>query len=278
MPNVLFIILISILTLCISFVSVKGTLSNLTHTKRWWKIITQRGWIAIGLTLAIIGLLIWQNNNSEKVSSHKDAELKKEREKSDSIISSKVDSSRKVLFNDLSEALANQNMRLDTVKKSLDIIKSIKNEVPVIIKEPSSEFDLCIPDGFELKEVNGVTYRFQIKYCNYYSTSKNIDIWTYILFKDIQDSIRYIDRVKNLPKNFEALAGDMAFYPFPINFETNPKEIYIVLIGNYTSTSNTKKTINKMYTYSLRDKRLGIPSDVTDGKVRAVLKEGDFNK
>jgi hypothetical protein len=84
-PNVFFIILISIFTLCISFVSTKGTISNLRHKKKLWKIITLRGWLVITFTLLIIALLIWQNYINEYRSDQKDIELKNERAKSDSI-------------------------------------------------------------------------------------------------------------------------------------------------------------------------------------------------
>jgi len=50
-----------LLTLIISFVSTKGTLSDLRYKRNWKKIVTPRGWWVLGLTMLIVALLLWQN-------------------------------------------------------------------------------------------------------------------------------------------------------------------------------------------------------------------------
>ncbi len=132
-PNVVFVILIAILTAYLTFLTTKGGLTDNRFTNIWKK-LTYRGWIVICILFLMLILLIAQEYNNQNINKRNVLILKKERDQKDSIITERVkggvDLNRKKLFEDLSKAFAKQELRIDTVKKTLQILRdSVKTTV-----------------------------------------------------------------------------------------------------------------------------------------------------
>jgi hypothetical protein len=271
LSNTIFIVLISVLTACISFVSVKGTLSNLTYRKKWWKIITKRGWLVIGLAVSIIGLLLWQNSINEKNASIKDAQLKTEQNNSDSIIAVKVDSNRKILFKDLSEALAKQNLKIDTITKSL---YKIKDSTVTIINNNYSQVDPVLDISEKgIKFIRGElnTHTLRISYSSFNTGSSNFDITLHIIASFDIGPNQYLGSSKPLPNNLKI--------PAKRDFITNKeiitlnsftkvfKVFYLYLLGSYSTIDKRKSySIETLYKYDVEKESITLIGNEEDKK------------
>jgi hypothetical protein len=132
MFEIILVVLLPIAALILTFLTSKGSLYD--NRKKWYRRITQRGWFAIGINIFIIvvtGLLYYL---SEEKSDEKDRVLNQNQTNMRDSIRIGIDSGNARLFRGLSEALAKQNLKLDTVNKELTKIKddSSKRGVTVI--------------------------------------------------------------------------------------------------------------------------------------------------
>lgn len=121
-PNIVFVILIAILTVFLTFYTAKGGLTD-NRFSRLWKRITLRGKKVIGILIIIGTLLTLQECNNQSASKQKDSIINKDNLKRDSIITARikagVDSNRRELFGDISEAFKKQGLMLDTIEKAI---------------------------------------------------------------------------------------------------------------------------------------------------------------
>ena len=257
MPNILFIILISILTLLISFISTKGTLSNLKYSKKWWKIVTTRGKVVIILTLTIISLLIWQNEISERKNDKKDKVLRDERDKRDSLINKGVDSNRKVLFKDLSEALSKQGLRLDTVTKKLE---SLKDSAKTIVINSPKDLPIIIvrEDGIKFSNKTDSTIKLDVAFISTQASAKVLKInWFFeITFSD--GSITTSGGSKLFQGEILMPKDQPLTRSFIVSTRKTILRISLALFGIYTATDNSKPIYLKdVYRYIVSNSSVG---------------------
>ena len=141
MTEIWFIPLLGILGLASTIISSKGGLYDNRFKKRWYKKIKLRGWIVTTLGLAIISISIWQSIKVNAENKQEKATQILLRKESDSTIAAEVrsgvDSNRRILFSDLSQALASQQLALDTVTKT---VKSLTDSAKTIIVNPEKKF------------------------------------------------------------------------------------------------------------------------------------------
>jgi hypothetical protein len=284
MPNVLFIILISFFTLCISFVSVKGTLSDLKYKKKWWKIITKRGWGAIVLTLSVIMLLVWQNYLSEKTSDKKDEALKKEKEKSDSTVTNRikagVDSNRKILFDDLSQALAKQGLGFDSNQKRIEKLVKDSSKIRVFEKEDPvlHLVTMAGKKGIEIiKEDNGA-FTIEIQILSSDAGSGGFEITYSILKANSKDQIIYLGKRSPLQYNKKLSANQASISPFIIPSDNygKPEMIFVWARGKYKNIDLSKTfQLDEVYYYNVNGNTFG----EMEGKTReAILNNVKMNE
>ena len=172
--------------------------------------------------------------NSENESSIKNNELKNERLKSDSIISVKVDSSRKVLFNDLSEALNKQMLKLDTVNNVLVNLKVSTSESNNTSEDPTL---FIHKNGVNMVKANkGWDISFEISALGASLTNFNIKIY-YIFIINNERSFTY----NLLPFTNYILVQNTSHTTF-INHTSNtaPASIFIRIKGNFTKANSSK--------------------------------------
>ena len=273
MPDSFLIILIPIIALVISFISTKGTLTDLKYKKRWWKIVTKRGWLVILLTFVIAGLLWWQNFLNNQKEKTKDELLKKEKATSDSTISSRVDSNRKVLFNDLSVALAKQNLQFDSAQRKIEnLVRDSTNQKITIINSEDPNFDIC-----DIKPILKTDDSLILKYffCSENATSYDINVTIDIISKTTSNN-QYFPLYNNLnflPPNSVINKGK--------NLSINqywgkwPKaDIYFFRIkGTYKKFDGKILTIDRILSYDFSDPHFGPPNALVYSELQKMIKE-----
>ncbi len=131
-PTIIYIILIVLITSVSTILTALGGLRDKRNKKLFH--LTIRGFWVVGLYILILIVLVCQEVNTNNINYNNSLLLKSEQNKRDSItadgIKSGVDSSYNTLFEKLSMAFADQNLKIDTIQDKLVIIKdSIKTSI-----------------------------------------------------------------------------------------------------------------------------------------------------
>lgn len=252
MEEYLFMILIGLLTIASTVVSSKGGLYD--KRCKWNKVITKRGWSVVILLLFAIGLTIRQTVSSKKAEQKKELILLEQNRIRDSAYDSNlkesVEENRKKLFSDLSEALASQSLRLDTVTKSLEKLEDPRKQV--IVKTPFSEPTIMMgEDAITYTKLGNDSLRFSYKLTSKDEKSKNLNISAYIEIVETNGSI-----ITEGPFNiFEQ--KEITTNAYLNEFFTVPKKIeeinfiHFAIWGTYTGIENSKiYRIKEVYLYN----------------------------
>ena len=255
MNNTIYIVLILSFTLLISFASVKGTLTDLRHKRRPWKMITRRGWIVVMGNVGVSVILLLQNKHNDNISNQKDAQLKNEREKSDSIIGVKVDSSRRILFKDLSLAFAEQKLKLDTVSKTIKefqdttkkSINFITQELPILNIEEN---------GIIVEENPNSSKRITLTIKSYDGASTDLDLKISIVLTPAIGPNVYAGTHKPFNKESKIPKGGFSSFGFDLNFYRDLLKTFFWVRGSFSTLDKTKQfAINALYQYDNYTKR-----------------------
>jgi hypothetical protein len=210
--------------------------------RRTGKIISVKGYWFIGAILltGTLAFLQYKQSESDK------RVLKIERDKRDSIITSRinagVDSNRRVLYNDLSLALAKQSLTLDTVSKKLRSLGKPSQNTNTIIQQPDPLFGICAWEhGINLTEKNDALHKISlsISYCHSNSPS-NVKLQLFFLYPE--NGI--FKRINKVPLIFEKKGGleqDGAFED-QISLTTSglPSKLFLYIRGQYTNFKKNK--------------------------------------
>lgn len=255
MTELWFIAIIGLFGLASTILSSKGSLFDKRF--KWYKRLTQRGQIVALLSLAIVGLSIWQYVIVKNKDNEKDILQIQQNKLRDSTIAAEiaigVDSNRRKLFYDLSEALAKQNLILDTVTKN---IKSLRDSTKTVILNSPKEDPVILvrSDGIKHLQKHD-TVELKISLVSTQASSN-------LLFLSYLCEVHYLDgsiersdigklliSVLKMPKN-EVLGK--SFYLFA---EKRIDFINIALIGKYTQIENRKEIeLLDVYEYSFTTK------------------------
>lgn len=243
MNELWFIPIIGLLGLASTIISSKGSLYDKRF--KWYKRLTVRGKIVSAIGLIIVSLSIWQYFAVRQRENQKEISLQKERYASDSIVTSEikkgVDSNRRQLFNDLSEALSKQSLRLDTVTKSL---KGLRDSAKtVIINSPKANPIIILRgNAIAMQQKNDSTTEFKIKMistqagCNFQYLNAICEISFTDGTKTNSPIIELISGGILLPKD-EEFVKNLTISNMKKQFES----IIIVLSGQYSRDDGTGK-------------------------------------
>jgi hypothetical protein len=251
-------------------------LSDLKYKRKWWKIITKRGWIVILLTISVIMLLVWQNYQSEKNNNKKDEALKKEKEKSDSIVTNRikagVDSNRQVLFDDLSKALAKQGFEFDFKQKRIERLVKKSSKITVFEKEDPVLHIVTMGDkkGIEIiKEDNG-TFSIEIQILSSDAGSAAFEITYSILKTNSIEEIIYLGKRLPIQYGKKLSANQASISPFVIPNDNygRPNMIFIWARGKYKKIDLSKVfQLDEVYYYNMKNNTFG----EMEGKTREAI-------
>ncbi|WP_158845070.1 hypothetical protein [Algibacter sp. L1A34] len=247
-PNVVFIVLIVLSTLYLTFLTSKGGLTNNKY-KGFLKRITYRGKLVFVVSLSMSLILIVQDYNNSNLNRNGELLLHEEQFQRDSLITDGikkgVDDSRKKLFKDVSEAFANQGLRIDTLNKRIENIVTTTNILPVE-KDPILHLDMGGKGIHIIMYENDPYFRVDFRCDDAGST--NFNIKSYVLIQFENDNY-ILEKPYLFYKSLKLSNTSTASMPLSKTVE-NVKEMYLYISGTYTNLSQSKSyNIDDVYRY-----------------------------
>lgn len=242
-PNLIFVILIAILTGYLTFLTTKGNLTDNRH-ENYWRKLTTRGKFVFFNLFGILLLLILQEYNNQNSSINKDFIISQERDSRDSLITTGIkegiNHSNNQFYENIANAFANQGLELDTLNNTIIKIKDSLETRTVYYNQPEPVLFIK-QNGIYIKESTNLSKHYAIEFVSQDAGSTNFQIECYILSEHL-DKTNHLSRMNfftkkmRLPKNSVWKSGYRSI---------NSKEcslIYFYLKGQY-STLDNKKTI-----------------------------------
>lgn len=281
-PNILFVILIGVLTIWLTFLTTKGSLTNNTF-KKITKRLTNRGKLVVIILISITALLIGQEINNQNQNFNQTLILKEERNSRDKAITEGikegVDSISKKLFEDISIAFSKQELKLDTLNQEITNIRNKPSNMnytgasPIIVLDSSS---------LSLVRVIGPIKKYKLQFLVIDAGATNFNIKFGILNEFIDSSYSYQemnffpDQIK-MGKNTRWTTG------FTSMIDKDTKELFLYLNGTYSSIDGLRKyPINDIYRYNPINKKLSIPLNRDRNKIIEIInkipKDGTVTK
>jgi len=275
-PNILFIILIAILTGYLTFLTTKGNLTD-NRKKGTWKKFTSRGKKVFIVLLLILLTLISQEWNNIKSSKLKELQIKRERSKRDSIIEKRIsyatDSISKKYYENIATAFSKQEFELDTLNET--IIKLRTNSID-IAKQQASPVLILDSKALKLKQkTNNISkYSLNIKIRDAGATNFNIKCKTLSRYTDDFYSLNVVDifpKGMRMAKDSEWKTG---FTSINLTNNLEIKSIYLNIIGTYTTLDGLKSyKINDIYEYRISDSTFAMPKNDYQEELKTLFKE-----
>lgn len=290
-PNILFVILIAIASSYLTFLTAKGGLTD-NRFNNPFKVLTQRGKIVLSVLIFIALLLTGQEYNSqtkidiaEKTAkienAKKDALLLLERNQRDSIITNGIkvgiDSSSTKLFNEISLAFKKQGLKIDTLNKTIKIIRdSSKAKVTNNYMNQEDPFFAIDTGGIKIDRKSGDKTHYSITFSSHFAASTNYDIKTYVIFQfaDGSNSFgiqhKFLDYTAKIPKNGAIVTGMSTMLP-----EEAYNGLYLYIKGKYTTLDGKKSyNIDDLYRYNLKTRRTEMtPNSYKENILKLIPKE-----
>jgi len=273
-PNIFFVILIAISTGYLTFLTTKGSLTNNKYSRLWDK-LTKRGKLVFYLLIAIIIILSYQEYNNQVSNENKDIQLTRERNHRDSLvttgINSGVESNSNRLFNKLSQAFANQNLKIDTLNNT---VVKLKDSVRTTINNYSQEDPVFSIEakGVRLISLQNSNHEYEIDFRSLDAGSANYKVDTY-MFTEYQNNTYSLTK-PNLLTNVKIPKSGKWNIGFQINSVTPIKNIYFYFIGSYTTLDGTKSyNINDIYIYEESNKTTWTLMNPERNKIISQIKD-----
>ncbi|OXA74017.1 hypothetical protein B0A67_01310 [Flavobacterium aquidurense] len=272
-PNLVFILLIGITTICLTFLTTKGQFTDNRYNRLWDK-LTKRGKTVFFTLIFMLFLLITQEWNNQNLNSNNQNLIDSiQFKRNDDItrgIKKGVDSSNKKLFENLSIALANQNLKFDTLNKSFIKFKNLKETINnFAIDDPVIFID---SNGISFNKRRGFSNNYKVKFISQNAGSTQHNIISYCLIH-FQDGSYNIDKANlfakdlHIPKNAVWITGINVDAYKPIT------TIYLLLKGTYSTIDKSKKyEIEDLYAYDVEAQKVSIP--IADrGRIISIINE-----
>lgn len=281
-PNILFVILIGLLTIWLTFLTTKGSLTNNTF-KKITKRLTNRGKLVVIIFISITALLVGQEINNQNQNFNQTHILKEERNSRDKTITEGikkgVDSISKKLFEDISIAFSKQELKLDTLNQE---ITNIRNKPSNINYTGASPVIMLDSSSLSLVRVIGPIKKYKLRFLVNDAGATNFKIKFGILDEFIDGSYSYQemnffpDQIK-MGKNTSWTTG------FTTMIDKDTKELFLYLNGIYSSIDGLQKyPINDIYRYNPIDKKLSIPLNRERNEIIEIInkipKDGTVTK
>ena len=256
-----FVCAVGILSLLSTIISSKGSLFD--NRYKWHKRLTKRGQLVSLIGLTIVILSIWQYVIIKNKDARKDALQLQQVKTSDSTISAEikkgVDSNRHKLFNDLSEAFAKQNLKIDTITKKIEILRDSTKTVFMTTPKESPIIIVRVDGMTHLKKKDTLTLTLSL--ISIQAPASLIKL-NYLCEINYSDGSQSHTKESNLLKGTILMPKDERMtHDFDIYTDKQVNYVDIALLGTYRSTENKKELLLKdIYRYSLATKQIGFLS------------------
>jgi len=244
-PNIVFVVLIAILTGYLTFLTTKGGLTDKRFNNLWRK-LTKRGKLVIFVLFIMLLLLVYQEYNNQKLSRKNQTEMTNERVQRDSLIA-------------------------DGIKRG--IVKVIRDSIKSnVINNYSLGDPVLLIENIFLKNKNAKSGEYGLTFKSVDEGSTNFNILSYLLSGENGDydlsKLNFFPKGLKLPKNAEwTMYFGSAESPIV-------DTIYIYLKGSYTKLDGSKLyKIDDVYFYNLSENRASIlPNSKRDNIIRSIKK------
>lgn len=260
-PDWIFTIVNAGLAAWATLLTTKGSLYDLRYKRQWWKLITNRGLNFLGITLLIVGFLIWQKKEEDFQKDKNAKALTSEQQKRDAIITQKVDSNSNTLYDKIAKAFEKRDLKIDTLNGTIASLKdSLKNRQSFPIEDPAISIR---QDAISVSEVNDHEIKMAIELTCTNASGKNLRLENFclIVLKDGSSQIlpkdRFISMKSTIAKN-DKIGAYMSLIGPIKDFD----HIDMAIIGT-CQNSITGKTIKirDVYVYNFQTKKTNIMID-----------------
>lgn len=270
-PNIVFVILIAFLTIWLTFLTTKGSLTNNSYNGFFRK-LTSRGRLVFYVLIGITSLLIWQELNNNNLISNQEIKFKMERdirdEKITEGIKQGVDSISSKLYDDISIAFSKQGYKIDTLKQEIVKTKILgfKSVQPIPVLTIDST-------GIFLQSENDSIKKFKITIKSSLASSTNFNILCKVLTQYGDNSYRlslinFFPDNKILPKDSKWIVG--------LNNSSSKEilNIFLLFKGTYTSIDGLVECeINDLYRFDMKTKHTSEPLNRLRKEVLEIIEK-----
>lgn len=252
MTEVIIVVAIPILSIAISLLGSKGQ-GFFDQRRKWFRVVTKKGWWVILLNLIIISLVVIQFNYNEQRERRKDLLLSQEQARRDSLIQDGIAKGNERTFEMLSIALAKQNLKLDTFQNTVSRISNKRN---IIQTTPSPEpvVEVYVSKGKNEKGDDLIIGKAWTSYAP--ATVDNLEYW--LVGVDQKNKLELIRYSGNL-KNHEIKKDDTIYNYTVINNLTKYEGVAVYFKGNYSSRTSGKKFPIEVAQYYNRQMDISYP-------------------
>jgi hypothetical protein len=244
-PNLVFVVLIAILTGYLTFLTTKGGLTD-NRNNNPWKRMTKRGKRVIFVLFLMLLLLVSQEYNNQNLRKKNQTEMTDERVQRDSLIA-------------------------DGIKRG--IVKVIRDSIRSnVVNNYSLGDPVLIIENIFLKNKNTKSGEYGLTFKSADEGSTNFNILSYLLTGKNGEydlsKLNFFPRGLKLPKN--------AAWTMYFGSASSPiaDTIYIYLKGSYTKLDGSKLyKIDDLYFYNLLENKVSIlPNSKRDSIIRIIKK------
>ncbi len=275
-PNIVYVVLLGLATSYLTFLTTKGGLTD-NRFSSLDKRLTLRGKLVAAVLFLILLLLIGQELNNNAINDEKDNLLKTERNHRDSIITAGVnegvESNRRKLFQDLSEAFRKQELRLDTLKKDVNRIRdSTKNTVNYYNQtDPTLMID---GNGVTQKTKSNLKTTYEVAFSSHDASSTNFNLNCFILLQGADGSYFDLGKVNFFPKGVQIPKDGKWTTSFNVETGEQINEIELYITGTYKSSDGIKSyNIDNVYSYDLKTNETTLYLDNNRIKIIETINE-----
>jgi hypothetical protein len=235
--GIYFTIILAILFLYTTFLIARGSLTDNRFKNKWWKRVNSRGWTVIVVNIIIIIIYIFQSVNNSNWIEIKNAELKKEQDERAEIIQKEVKKEMDKIFNSISIAFANQEIKIDSLQQFISNQKNINHITNnrIIENEPY----LHIKSNTLKIENDGIYFGMYAKDANV--TNINAKYTVLVIWSDGNKEIfkqPFLTPDITIPANKEVTNIKLVDFKNKI---LRAEQMFIQFKGTYTNLQNSKE-------------------------------------
>lgn len=258
-PNILFVVVLALLTGYLTFLTTKGGLTD-NRYKGYWKRLTKRGKEVFFVLLTIGLVLVFQEINTQSKNKLSETTLKTEQNERDSLITigitKGVDSSRKILFDDISKAFLKQELELDTVKKEVVRIRDSARTITNNYEKEDAPVIMIDSTGIALVTQNNTERKYSISFKSADAGSTNFNTTSYFVIP-IEYNVFDVNAGDIFPRSLQIPKNGVWSTDFTIHIDPNPFELYVNVVGTYSNLEVTKTyKINNVYVFDMKTSRV----------------------
>ncbi|WP_183574343.1 hypothetical protein HDF18_02865 [Mucilaginibacter sp. X5P1] len=239
--------------------------------KGWIKGFTKRGWIVCIAFLASIGVNYLKDLQADKDDYSKIQATKTEKRKDDSIAWKRNDESNAKIVSTFTNALAKYNLKYDSAQKV--VLKQVRDSARKVITITREEEPNLVLSAIVLKNIENGTYHFNITIVSQKAESEHIFVKLFICSEE-DDGYHLMNGITDFyAKDGTLGAGEQFSFNIDLKNTNQLKSFNFLLLGKYKSVNGQTIIVNRIYSYDLSLKNIGIPLEPYYSKIKLFFQQ-----